>query len=103
MPFKKGQSGNLKGKPKGAVNKTTNEIREAVNEIISGNIETLRADLISLEPKERVKFLIDLMAFSLPKLQAIAVKDYTEKQEQQLIDFSKLSTETLKELIKASE
>ena len=103
MPFKKGQSGNLKGKPKGAINKTSKEIREAVNEIISGNIETLQNDIDILEPKDRVRFLIDLMAFALPKLQAVAIKDFSDNQEQQIIDFSKLSNETLKELIEATQ
>jgi hypothetical protein len=34
MPFKKGQSGNPKGRKKGSVNKTTEEIRLAFQALI---------------------------------------------------------------------
>ena len=34
MGFKKGESGNPEGRPKGALNKTTNEIREFISKAI---------------------------------------------------------------------
>lgn len=34
MPFKKGETGNRNGRPKGAQNKTTGEIREAAKAIV---------------------------------------------------------------------
>ena len=34
MGFKKGESGNPEGRPKGSLNKTTNEIRELISKAI---------------------------------------------------------------------
>jgi hypothetical protein len=37
MPFKKGTSGNLRGRPKGSVSTTTKLIREHISQAIDGN------------------------------------------------------------------
>ena len=37
MPFKKGTSGNLTGRPKGSVSTTTKLIREHISQAIDGN------------------------------------------------------------------
>lgn len=58
------------GKPKGAKNKTTKELRELIRRIIDDNIEQLEEDLQKLEPRDRVRFNIDLLQFALPKLQS---------------------------------
>lgn len=101
MAFKKGQSGNPKGKPIGSKNRNTNQIRLVVQEIVNDNLENLKKDLISMPPKERAKLIIDLLAFTLPKLQAIATKDFTEEIPSDKIDLSKLSDKTLRDLIKS--
>lgn len=67
--FEKGNS----GRPKGAKNKKTAENRERVNKVISHLYENyLMADLEEIGSSERVKTLIALMEYSLPKLQRIA-------------------------------
>jgi vacuolar-type H+-ATPase subunit E/Vma4 len=62
---------NKKGRPKGSPNKATNKIRESIKKIVEGNISQVEDDLSKLEPKDRLKFTIDLMAFVLPKLKTI--------------------------------
>jgi len=69
MPFQKGNSGNPSGKPKGATNKTTKELREIFQKIIEKNIKTLSRDLQAVGPETRVKLLIQMAEFILPKLQ----------------------------------
>jgi len=71
MSFKKGISGNLQGRPKGSLNKTTNDTREVFQNILDSNIHQLKEDLMSLEPRYRVKFLLDIAGFCLPKLSAM--------------------------------
>lgn len=56
------------GRLKGTPNKTTTEIRQMLTDILSDNIDTLQSDLNALEPKERVKILMDLSRLVLPQL-----------------------------------
>jgi len=62
------------GRPKGSVNKSSNEIREAFQMLLEDNLPTLKRDISSLEPKERVKFMLDLASFIIPKMKSIDVK-----------------------------
>ena len=73
------------GRPKGIPNKTTTEIKEAFQMLLEDNLPTLQRDISSLEPKERVKFMLDLASFIIPKMKSVDLKD---KKETILIDFS---------------
>lgn len=72
--FVKGQSGNPGGRPTGSPNKVTEKIREKLNTFLTDNFDTIQSDLMELEPKERVKFYIDLLSFGLPKLKNIGLE-----------------------------
>ena len=69
--FKKGESGNPKGRPTGKANKVNQEIRERINDFLDNNFELIQNDLLEMESKERVKFYLELLAFGLPKLKQI--------------------------------
>ena len=58
------------GRTKGAVNKTTTEIREHYQKLVSDNLEQLDSDLKSLEPLQRLKMIIELSKFIVPTLKA---------------------------------
>ena len=77
-----GNTGRLAGTP----NKATTEIKEAFQMLLEDNLPTLKRDISSLAPKERVKFMLDLASFIIPKMKAIDVK--SENTETILIDFS---------------
>ena len=79
--FAEGNTGRAKGIP----NKTTTEIKEAFQMLLEDNLPTLQRDISSLEPKERVKFMLDLASFIIPKMKSVDLKD---KKETILIDFS---------------
>ena len=68
MPQPKGKSGNPKGRPLGKPNKSTTAIREALNDILSGELEDLSVTLQQLEPLERVDAIIRLLPFVAPKI-----------------------------------
>ena len=97
MAFKKGQSGNPSGKPKGAINKTTKEIRETITHIVSNNIDTIQNDLDELSPKDRIKILVDLIQYVMPKLKAVGHQEIIKYPEGP--DLSVFTTEELLEYL----
>jgi hypothetical protein len=66
------------GRTKGAVNKTTIEIREHFQNLVSDNLEQLNDDLNSLEPLQRLKVVIELAKFVVPTLKATELTAVTE-------------------------
>ena len=73
------------GRKAGSLNRATKDIRDAFTLLIENNIDTLQKDLDSLEPKERVKFMLDLASFIIPKMKSVDLKD---KKETITIDFN---------------
>jgi len=69
MPFKKGISGNKLGRNKGVPNKITNDVRESIQSFIELNFADVQKIFESLEPKDQLKFMIDLLPFVIPKKQ----------------------------------
>lgn len=97
MPFAKGQSGNKAGKPKGAVNKTTIDLRQWITGFIEDNRDQIRKDWLKLKPKERVILFEKLLKYSLPALQATSLEINFEKLTDEQLD---QITERLMKLIK---
>lgn len=77
MPFKKGQSGNAKGRPHGARGRVPTNVREFIKDVIDKNRTKINADLRALDPKERLDILVKLMGFVVPKPQSILLQDLT--------------------------
>ena len=57
MPFKKGQSGNPLGKPKGTKNTATKSVKRMLS-IIKRNIVLVEKDIQNATPQERMDILI---------------------------------------------
>lgn len=66
--FKKGQSGNPLGRPRGANNKTTTEMKRWIMQLLDDNREQMQQDLQNLEPKDRLMFLEKLMRYVVPPM-----------------------------------
>ena len=98
MAFKKGQSGNPNGRPRGAKNKATNELREWVERFINDNLDTIANDIKELEPNERVKFFLALLNYTLPKQQSVKAEINDEREQIVIANLSAESRETLEKI-----
>ena len=66
----------------GVPNKSTNEVRRAFQLLVENNLQKMQNDLDSLEPKDRIKFMLDMAKFILPQLQSISIDDLREQEAQ---------------------
>jgi hypothetical protein len=65
------------GKPKGAVNKTTNKIREAFQKLIEDNLENMTIWLMQVaadDPKAALDIMSKLGEYTTPKLARVETK-----------------------------
>lgn len=77
--IKKGVVLNPTGRPKGTPNKNTEQVREAFQLLVEDNLERLSNDLAELEPKDRIKYVLDIAKFILPTLKSTEYKDADNK------------------------
>ena len=61
------------GRVKGQLNKTTTDVKKIYHQILENNIENIQSDLDKLEPLNRIKILIQLSEFIVPKMRSIDV------------------------------
>lgn len=59
------------GRPKGATNKTTSEIRQMLSDFVSDNWATLQRNYKDLPVDEQVSILVKILPFVIPKLTPI--------------------------------
>ena len=67
--FKKGHH---IGRPKGAINNKTNLMREKFQQLLDGYpIFQMQADLMEMEPGERLRLIVQMGDFFMPKLNRV--------------------------------
>ncbi len=64
--FKPGQSGNPKGRPKGARGKTPEQIRNMVKAFITDHWDEVETDFQLMEPKDKLNDFNNLLKHILP-------------------------------------
>jgi hypothetical protein len=78
MSYKKGQSGNLAGRPKGALNKMSTEQRDYLRKFLLQNKAKFEEHLQKLKAKDFVQTYIALMQYTLPKPATTEIKEVSE-------------------------
>lgn len=67
--FKKGNT--LGGRTPGALGKSKQKTKQAFNDLLENNLDKLQSDLDTLEPLQRLKIILELASYIIPKQKAI--------------------------------
>lgn len=85
MSFKKGQSGNPNGRPRGAKDKITLRTAEVLSKIVDDYYSgQFYEDLDAMLPSERAKVMGGITGYVLPKRQAVSVEQSIEYEYQRI-------------------
>ena len=109
MRYQKGVSGNPKGRPKGALNKSTLSVRDLLSKAHAQNFDAIVQQIDEMSLKERLQFNRDILPYIAPKLSNVQIQEdamtYDELvEEYQLKESIKmLSTSDLKSLLNIND
>jgi hypothetical protein len=82
MAFVKGDTRiNANGRPKGSLNRTTEQMRLTINRAVNNTLNTIQSDLEELKKTDPVKALelsMKLMEYAMPKMRSIDLKGSIE-------------------------
>lgn len=90
MGQKKGRTGNLGGRPKGSLNKSTLQTRQFIASLLEDNKEQIISDLMMIEPFQRLQMYEKFMSYIVPKANI---------QTQLTVDINKLTESDLDTII----
>ncbi|RTY89861.1 hypothetical protein EKM01_12145 [Flavobacterium sp. RSP46] len=76
---------NVNGRPKGTLNKATAELREKFTLLVENNFDKLQSDIDLLEPKDRIKTILELAKFVIPVLRSTELIGETDNNNFQPI------------------
>jgi hypothetical protein len=73
MGLRKGQTNNKAGKPKGAVNKLSKDLRITITDFLRDSWPEVIKEFSKLKGRDKVNFYRDLLQYAIPKMQAITM------------------------------
>ena len=97
--FKKGESGNPKGRPRGNTGEKTKYIRDWITSLVGSNAQSLSENFKHLPSKEKWRVITQLMPYVIPKQTETKVKadvNFSQLSDEQVDNtISQISTEIL--------
>jgi hypothetical protein len=69
MAFEKGNK--LGGRTSGALGKSNKATKQAFTLLLNNNLSKLQGDLDALEPRDRLKIMLELASYVIPKLRSV--------------------------------
>ena len=87
MPFEKGVSGNPNGRPKGSIDRSSQLLKECIKKFLLNQFEIIKKDFDQLSPKDRVRLYIDLLAYTVPKVQSVEFESGFESLPDDQLDY----------------
>lgn len=87
MPFEKGVSGNPNGRPKGSIDRSSQLLKECIKMFLLNQFDRIKKDFDLLPPKDRVKLYIDLLAYTVPKVQSVEFENGFERLPDDQLDY----------------
>jgi hypothetical protein len=85
MPFKKGKSGNINGRPIGSRDKQTSEIKAKFQVFFESNLNQLQSSFDELDGKDKLKTMLDLAPYFMPKLKQTEIIDISTDEEEMIL------------------
>ena len=88
MAFKKGTSGNPRGKAKGTPNKTTAEIKEIITKVVGNQLDMLESDLTNIRkesPARAAEIYMKMVEYVLPKMSKLDIDGRMEHKISKLV------------------
>ena len=85
-------------KPRGASNRLQGEIKDKITDFLNGELDSLQEIYSQVSPKDKLRFLSEILAYILPKSKEISVTPSSDP-----LDLSALSDEDLRTLVKIQE
>lgn len=65
------------GRPKGAVNKASVKVRDAIVNFLEDNVEAIQESFDLLKPADKLRFIADILPYATPKLSSIQSENET--------------------------
>ena len=87
MPFEKGVSGNPNGRPKGSIDRSSQLLKECIKMFLLNQFDRIKKDFDQLLPKDRVRLYIDLLAYTVPKVQSVEFENGFERLPDDQLDY----------------
>lgn len=86
MGLQKGKTNNPNGRPPGALNKITKDLRKNITEFLETNFDEVVNEWRNLEGKDKLQFYKDLIQYAIPKMQTMEFQSEFERLSDEDLD-----------------